>query len=349
MAKQWLWHLLQTVAGIWLLVSLVFLLSHAGTVGADELLLRDTSDLSAGARSGTLAQQQAQRRAVQQRLGLNQPLFYLSWQSAAQQWRWNGLPNQYHSWLRQMLRGNLGHSLRTNEPVTQRIGVALLYTLPLVGAALLTTLLVAWWLAARLAAHPWWEPLVRLALQSLQALPLFVIALALLLLLANPETLPLFPAYGLGQTSPAEDGWWSWLSTYAYHALLPGLSLTVAALPALTLQVEATLREELAQPYIATAYAKGLSQQQVIRRHARRNALLPLITQATDLLPTMVAGALVVEVIFALPGMGRLLVQAATTRDYPLLVAGVLLVGGTRLLALTLADILARWADPRIR
>jgi peptide/nickel transport system permease protein len=245
--------------------------------------------------------------------------------------------------------GDWGTSLRNNLPVTDQLLQALAYTMPLVGTALLFTLLLAWQLAEVLAARPWWQPIAQTVLTGLQALPLFAIALALLLLFTSPEVLGWFPPYGLSQQAPAEVGWGSWLASYAYHATLPVLSLIVAVLPTVTLQLADALREELEHPYIATAYAKGLSHSQTIRRHALRNALLPFITQLTDLLPAMVAGTLVVEVVFALPGMGRLLVHAAVTRDYPLLVGGVMLIGAARLLALLLADVLYGWADPRIR
>ena len=353
MVKQWLWRLVQTAAGIWLLASLVFLLSHLGPVQGADVLLPVAGDLNTTSTQGSIAQRQVIRRAMQHRLGLDQPVFYLSWQpatdSAAGCWHWHGLPNQYHSWLLRMGHGDLGTSLGSREPVAAQLWQALVYTLPLIGITLLITLLLAWQLAERLAAPSWWQPIMHTALTSLQALPLFAIALALLLLLANPEVIAWFPPYGLGQTTPSDVDWSTWLATYAYHAALPALSLMLSVLPAITLQLAGALRAELAQPYIATAYAKGLSQPQVIRRHALRNALLPSLTQLTDLLPTLVAGALVVEVVFALPGMGRLLVQAATTRDYPLLVGGVMLVGTVRLLALLLADALYGWADPRIR
>jgi peptide/nickel transport system permease protein len=353
MAKQWLWRLVQTAAGIWLLASLVFLLSHLGPVQATDALLPSAGDLTTTSAQSSFAHQQAARRAIEQRLGLDQPVFYFSWQpattTAAGRWHWHGLPNQYHSWLLRLGHGDWGTSLGSREPVTDQLTQALGYTLPLVSITLLLTLLLAWRLAELLAAQPWWQPLMQTALTSLQVLPLFTIALALLLLLANPEVFAWFPPYGLSQATPAEVGWGPWLSTYAYHSILPVVSLVLAALPEITLQLTAALRDELALPYTATAYAKGLSQAQVIRRHALRNALLPSLTQLTDLLPTLVAGTLVVEVVFAVPGMGRLLVHAATTRDYPLLVAGVVLIGTARLLALLLADALYGWADPRIR
>jgi peptide/nickel transport system permease protein len=248
-----------------------------------------------------------------------------------------------------VVRGNLGISLRTGQRVTSELATALAYTAPVVCIALLIILPLTVLLAQNLAAQPWWGPAVRILLVNLQALPLFVVALVLLLTMANPEAFDWFPAYGFNQQPASEVGRWRWLGSYLHHAALPVVSLVITALPATTLQLEASLATELALPYIVTARAKGLTVQQLIRGHALRNAILPLLTQFTELLPTLVAGAVVVEMVFAVPGMGRLLAHAATTRDYPLLIGGVLLIGAARLLALLLADLLYNLADPRIR
>jgi peptide/nickel transport system permease protein len=101
--------------------------------------------------------------------------------------------------------------------------------------------------------------------------------------------------------------------------------------------------------YVTTARAKGLSTRQIIRRHALRNALLPLLTLLADLLPAVLAGAVVVEVIFALPGMGQLLSDAATARDYPVLLGALLVILVARLTAYILADAAYRLADPRLQ
>ena len=131
--------------------------------------------------------------------------------------------------------------------------------------------------------------------------------------------------------------------------MLPVAALVLSALPELTLQLDAALADELRQPYIMTARAKGLPAAAVVRRHALRNALLPTLAQLAELLPTLVAGAVVVEAIFGWPGMGQLLATAAAARDYPVLVGGVLLVGAARLFSLLLADLSYSRADPRIR
>ena len=342
---------MRTGLAVWALASAVFLLSRHDLDTAVRLQLPEATDLAA-ARSSPAAQR-ATQLAVQRRLGLDLPLFYASRDSGprghAGQWRWHGSRNQYHRWMADLLRGNLGTSFRTGAPIAASLGHALAYTLPLTGTAALLAVVGALALAQRLAARPWWQRPVRLALVGLHALPLFVVALGLLLIFANPEVLAWFPAYGLDQPADGELGVWSRLAVYAQHLVLPVAALALTALPELTLQLDAALAHELRTGYATTARAKGLAEAAVVRHHALRNALLPIITQIAELLPALVAGAVVVEVVFALPGMGRLLAEAAATRDYPLLVGGVLLTGAARLLALLLADLLYLWADPRIR
>lgn len=343
-------RLLQTLLALWALVSLVFLLSHHGPTGPAELLLPDRAELSSSSSvNGQVAAQAAALRDVKARLGLHLPLFYVGRGAGPPlgRWQWHGSANQYHHWLRALLRADLGTSLRSGRPVAGQLGEALRYTLPLTGAALALVLGAALLLGQQLAApRRWWHVLVRTALVGVQSVPLFVAALGLLLLFANPDVLAWFPVYSLANE---ETTAWARLAGQAAHLVLPVASLVLVALPDLTLQLEAALRQERRTDYATTARAKGLSEAELIRRHALPNALLPLLTQLTGLLPALVAGAVVVEVVYALPGMGRLLAEAAALRDYPVLIGGVLVTGAARLGALLLADILYSWADPRIR
>ena len=343
MGRLLLRHLGQTLLGTWLLASAVFLLSRAGS---EQALRQQISTMDVLVSTASAADMAASRMATGHRLGLDQPLFYIG-RTAAGGWQWRGWHNQYHQWLRALGHGSLGSSFRTGEPVMRRLAQALALTLPLTATAAALATVAALALASWLAAAPRWQLPVRTALVGLQSLPLFVVALALLLLLANPDVLDWFPADGLAAISIK-------FSPTGLPAILPRLVLPVAALvlsvlPELTLQLDAALAHELQQPYILTARAKGLRPSAIVRRHALRNALLPTLAQLAELLPAMVAGAVVVEVIFALPGMGRLLAEAAATRDYPVLVGGVLLVGTARLVSLLLADLSYSWADPRIR
>jgi peptide/nickel transport system permease protein len=350
MARLLFWRLLRTALAVWALASAVFLLSRLEGRTAIDLTQPDLAEMRS---AGNAATQQALDKATRHRLGLDIPLFYVGTHppasATASQWHWNGLPNQYHRWLSELLRGRFGTSFRTGESVRLRLQQALLFTLPLTGTAAVLAMGLAVGLAQRLAARPRWHRPVRGALVGLQGVPLFVIALGLLLLFANPETLAWFPAYGLDYSTDADLGTGSQIGYYLSHSALPVTAMTVSALPELTLQLTAALEYELGAGYATTARAKGLPERAVIRRHALRNALLPSLAQVAELLPALVAGAVVVEVAFALPGMGRLLAEAAAARDFPVLVAGVLLIGAARLLALLVTDLLSLWADPRIR
>ncbi len=344
MGRYLLRRLGQTLLAVWLLTSVVFLISRRHADQALGLALPDSSEQLSHRASA--AQMRASRATLRHRLGLGLPVFYVS-RAAGGAWAWHGTRNQYHRWLRGLGHGNLGTSFRTGEPVTQRLAQALALTLPVTGLAAVLATLAALLLAQRLAAGPRWAAAVRAALVALHAVPLFVLALGLLLLFANPEVLDWFPVNELDQLAQGSP-MARWAGSLP-QLLLPVAALLLAALPELTLQLEAALTHELTRPYIATARAKGASTRAVIRHHALRNALLPTLGQVAELLPALVAGAVAVEVVFALPGMGRLLAEAAATRDYPVLVGGVLLLGTARLLALLLADLSYSWADPRIR
>ncbi|GAB3292574.1 ABC transporter permease [Hymenobacter humi] len=353
MAWSLLWRLFRTVLAVWALASAVFLLSRHDADTAAQLTLPDSAELTYGG-SNDSTQYSAAQQAAKRRLGLDLPLFYVGRKDempaqSTSPWYWQGPNNQYHQWITKALRGDLGTSFRTGEAVTARLRRAVLFTLPLTGTAALLAVLTALILAQRLAAGPWWQRPVQALLVTGHALPLFVVSLVLLLVFANPEVFGWFPAYGLDQPTDIEPDFWNSTAAYLRHLVLPIAALTLTAVPDLTLQLNASLTQELRSDYATTARAKGLAESTIIRHHALRNALLPTLTQVAELLPALVAGAVVVEVVFALPGMGRLLAEAAAARDYPVLVGGVVLTGAARLLSLLLADLLYLWADPRIR
>lgn len=329
MARALLLRALRALLTAWLIASAVFLLSR-GLAGGSPQLLPDEQT----AAFGHLATAEAQFRT---RLGLQQPLFYCRLLPL----QWYGTSNQYHTWLLELGRGQLGNSFRDGGAVTGHLRQALGVTLPLAGSALLLAATLALVLAPWAARHPGWYRRLVPAAYLFDTLPLFVVALLLLSLLANPDALPLFPAFGL----PAEAS--GSPSTQAYHLVLPVLTLTLSALPALFIPFVAALRSHWQQPYVATARAKGAPLARISWQHVLPNAAPVFITRLSDLMPGVVAGTVVVEVVFALPGMGRLLAEAAAARDLPVLVGGVLLIAAVRLLGWLLADALNTWLDPR--
>jgi peptide/nickel transport system permease protein len=334
----------------WGIASLVFLLSRLLPGGPEQAALGDAGDLSRPATMArSAASQAATRQALHQRLGLAEPVFYVTRTPAPPVgWHWNGLHNQYHRWAANVLRGNLGQSYRDGQPVAALLAHAVAYSLPLAAAAagLAVALALGLGLYLARATRGWLPALVRTVLAALQVMPLFLLALVLLLVFANPDVLNLLPASALdSEIASGLPALGYWLA----RAALPLLSLVLAVLPSLTFPLEAALHDEAAMDYATTARAKGLTTKAMLWHHALPNALLPLLTTLTELLPTLVAGTVVVEVLFALPGSGRLLAEAAAAHDYPLVVAGVLLTAAVRLLSLVLADVLYFVADPRLR
>lgn len=350
MARWLLARLGRAALAAWLIASLVFISSRLWGGGPEQLALGDSSDLSrpaAGVR--TADRQQAAQQAVRHRLGLELPIFYVTRAAGPPvQWQWHGSANQYHIWLTALLHGSLGYSYRDGQAVGGLLRQGVAYSLPLAGSAAVLAVGLALGLALYLARTPtgWLQRLLLGLLAGWQVMPLFLVALSLLLLFANPDVLNILP--GSGQ-APIEASGTALVSYWLTRSVLPLLSLVLAALPELTLPLAATLRHEAETGYATTARAKGLTMAQVMRRHALPNALLPLLTTLADLLPTLVAGTVVVEVLFGLPGSGRLLAEAAAAHDYPVVVAAVLLSAAARLLGLVLTDVLYFLVDPRLR
>jgi peptide/nickel transport system permease protein len=173
--------------------------------------------------------------------------------------------------------------------------------------------------------------------------------LGLMLILAFSGAIPLFPASGM--QSPMAD----YLPPFAYaldvlhHMVLPVFVLGIASAAATARYMRASMLEVIHLDYIRTARAKGLSEFLVIGKHAVRNAMLPIITLYGLSLPFLLGGAVIVESVFGWPGMGKVVVDAIFTRDYPLIIACTMISGIMVILGNLTADILSAFADPRIR
>jgi peptide/nickel transport system permease protein len=144
-------------------------------------------------------------------------------------------------------------------------------------------------------------------------------------------------------------GWGARFADRLRHLVLPALTLTLLASAGIARFQRAALLDVLPADYIRTARLKGLTERQIIRRHALRNALLPIISIIGLSFPALLTGAVFIEKIFAWPGMGYALVNAINTRDYPLVVGGVIVGSIMVTVGSFLADILYAWANPRLR
>jgi peptide/nickel transport system permease protein len=262
--------------------------------------------------------------AVRLRLGLSDPV-----------------PLQYWHWLTAMLSGDFGTSMRTSQPVAPMMLAALSRSLLLAGLALLLTVVVAipLGLVAALRRGSSTDLTIGMLTYLGVSLPEFVIATLLLIIFA--DRLHWLPA--TGYVSPAEN-----FPAAFTHLVLPVLTVSVIMMAHVSRMVRSETIDVLAGDYIRAARLRGLSQSRIILRHTLRNALLPVITVIALDVGYLLGGIIVVEEIFALPGIGRQLLLAITSRDLPSIQAGALIMAATYAAASTLADIAYALLDRRI-
>ncbi len=251
---------------------------------------------------------------------------------------------RYIKWLNELAHGNLGYSFSSGAPVAKRIGERIIPTLTLTLSALAVSYLIAIpiGMVAATRRYTWADYAATLFAFLGISLPTFFLGLAGIYIFAlRLRWLPVGGTMTLG----GEGG----LLDALHHLILPAAVLAVAGAGALTRYVRSSMLEVLGQEYVRTARAKGLAEVIVLRRHALRNALIPVVTLAGLQIPALLAGAVITEQIFEWPGMGRLTIEAINQRDYPVLmgitlIAAVLVAAGN-----LLADIAYSVVDPRIR
>ncbi len=241
---------------------------------------------------------------------------------------------QLVDFMKELARGDLGRSLRHDEPVMNMIMERLPATLKLSVTALVFSLILAVPLGVIAAIHrgTFWDRATMVIAMLGQSVPDFWLGLMLIYLAG--VRLRLVPISGYGGFS---------------HLILPALTLSVFPLARTTRIVRSAMLEVLGQDYIRTARSKGLSERIVTYKHALKNALIPVITVVGLDLGALLGGAVIVETIFAWPGMGRLVVQALDNRDFPLVQGGVLVMAISYVGVNILVDLLYSIVDPRIR
>lgn len=264
--------------------------------------------------------------------------------------KWYGFDNQYHNWISGFLRGDLGISYIDSRPVATKLKEALRWTLLLNGLAILLAYLLSIPLGVYSAVHrdSRFDRTTTLLLFLLYSLPTFWVATLLVVFLTTPEYgLDLFPTMGVGETSP-EVPFWNRFRDRAYHLVLPVFCLTYGSLAFITRQMRGSMRETLQKDFIRTARAKGLSERAVTWKHAFRNSLFPIITLFGAVFPAVLAGSVIIEVIFNIDGMGKLTIDAITQRNWPV-VYSVLMLGAILTMAgILIADICYALVDPRV-
>lgn len=264
---------------------------------------------------------------------------------------WYGLNNQYHEWMRDFIQGKFGKSYRDGREVSEVILRAMRWTLLLNGLAILLAYGLSIPIGVYSAAYKdsWMDRWSGWLLFGLYSLPNFWAAMLLTIYLTTPEYgLDLFPTMGMGEL-PTGASWWDVLKIRLWHLTLPVWCLAYPALAFISRQMRAAMLTELDKDYIRTARAKGLSEQRVIWGHAFRNASFPLITLLASVLPAALAGSVIIEVIFNIPGIGRLTLDSINTQDWPIVFALLFLTALFTILGILISDLGYALADPRVR
>ena len=257
---------------------------------------------------------------------------------------------QYWSWLKKLVRGDLGTSFSSDHrPVADKILERLPITITINVLSLLIIIALAVPIGVLSAVHQdsLFDKVTAVIVFIGFAVPTFW--LALLLMIFFGIHLGWLPISGLRSLNYEYLSAWGQLTDLARHLILPVFISAFGGLAGLSRYMRANMLEVIRQDYILTARAKGLSERQVIYRHALRNALLPAITILGLSIPGLIGGSVIFETIFAIPGMGQLFYMSVMARDYPT-VMGILLIGAMlTLVGNLIADISYAVADPRIR
>jgi peptide/nickel transport system permease protein len=264
-------------------------------------------------------------KRIRQSLGLDQPFLV-----------------RFGSWVWGLFHGDLGISIFTNLPVIKLIGQRVEPTLSLTICTLIVAILTSVPLGTLAAARA--ETKTDRTIMGLSvlgfSLPVFV--LAYILILVFSLQLGLLPVQGYRSIS---EGIWPWLK----HLILPSLALGTVYAALITRITRASVLDVLAQDYIRTAQAKGLKERDILTKHALKNAAVPIITIIGIGIGLLISGAVVTETVFAIPGIGRLTVDAILRRDYPV-IQGVILIFSAVYVLINLAiDLSYVFFDPRIR
>lgn len=264
--------------------------------------------------------------ARREALGLNKPILV-----------------RYGIWLKEMATGNLGYSMVKSQPVSTMMWTGLKNTVALMTLSLVISAIVGvvFGILSALRPHSFLDYILTTFAFIGVGMPSFFFAL--LLILFGALKLGWFPTSGI--LTPGDGS----IPDRLQYMVLPLIALSINGAGSIMRYMRSSLIEVMHEDYVTTARAKGLKGSTVVLRHAVRNALLPIVTILGLQIPTLFNGAVIIETIFNIPGIGLTLVNAMNTKDYPVLMGGILLAGMLVLVSSLLADIAYAFVDPRIR
>jgi peptide/nickel transport system permease protein len=252
------------------------------------------------------------------------------------------LPMQYLSWAGDLVRGDFGKSLFYNEKVGKLLGqrIPLTLHLGLLALILSTVLGISAGLVCALRRGGWLDTTVTAIANLGISVPVFWLGILMVYLFSL--YLGWLPVQGY--TSPFQDFWRG-----TKQLIMPVICLSVVALASNTRQTRSSILEVVRQDYIRTAWSKGLRERTIIIKHILKNGLIPVITLIGLQVSMIIGGSVLIETVFNIPGMGRLMVEAVFNQDFPTVQGGCLVIASIITLANLCIDISYGWLDPRIR
>ncbi|MFK8009146.1 MAG: ABC transporter permease subunit [Saprospiraceae bacterium] len=265
---------------------------------------------------------------------------------------WYGFENQYHNWITNFIVGDFGTSYKTLRPVASEIKDAIFWTFSLMMLSIIVAYLTAIPLGVFSAKNRGlrFDKITTVILFMLYSLPSFWVATMLVVFFTTPEYgvwTDIFPSIGLGDL-PSDAPFWNRFWETTSHLILPVFCVSYNSLAFISRQMRGGMINVIQQDYIRTAKAKGLNKNQVIWKHAFRNSLFPIITLFANVFPAALAGSVVIEVIFNIPGMGKLTLASIFEQNYPVVFAILMLASIMTMVGMLVADILYSVADSRV-
>lgn len=252
------------------------------------------------------------------------------------------LPVRYWNWLSGFVRGDLGESYNFNMPVTELLAGRIAPTLTLTALAALLIVLFSIPLGLFAARYEggWIDRILTVLNQIVMSVPNFVVGISLMFLFG----LVLRWFQPGGYVSPQQG-----LGAHLWFMLFPSLAVALPKSAMMIKMLRGSILSEMTADYIRTAYSKGNSRASALWRHVLRNAMIPVVTFFATTIAELVAGSIVVEQVFTIPGLGQMLISSISNRDYPVVQAIIVLVAALVVLCNFLADALYRVMDPRLK
>ncbi|MCZ2102377.1 MAG: ABC transporter permease [Chitinophagales bacterium] len=266
---------------------------------------------------------------------------------------WHGTSNQFHYWIANMVQGDFGISFKDGRSVLPKIKTALSWTLLLTLLSLLISVMISvplgMWSAIKQGTF--WDKINQVIWLIFYAMPVFWLASMLIIYFTSDHYgswLHIFPTPGIWYI-PEGQSIIATFMQYSHQLILPLICLVANDIAPLSTLVRNNILEQQSKGYVLMAYAKGLNAKKTLMHHIMPNVLLPIITIIGGRLIAGISGALIIEVIFNIPGMGRLMYESIYAADWNVVFGILMILAVVSMIVLTISDVLYAWADPRIQ